>query len=71
MRQIINISLPPQLAEIVNQATSSGQFATKSEFFRNLIRQWSEKQLYQDLKTSQKEMKSTGGYLLKSLKDLR
>ena len=71
MRQIINISLPEKLSKMVDNATKDGQYASKSEFFRCLLRDWSEKQLYKELKESQKEMKKTGGTLLRSLKDLR
>jgi len=71
MRQIINISLPEKLSKMVDTATKDGQYASKSEFFRCLLRDWSEKQLYKELKESQKEMKKTGGTLLRSLKDLR
>lgn len=71
MRQIINISLPEKMSQMVNTATKNGQYASKSEFFRCLLRDWSEKQIYKELKQSQKEIKKTGGTLLKSLKDLR
>ncbi|MDD4027158.1 MAG: ribbon-helix-helix domain-containing protein [Candidatus Shapirobacteria bacterium] len=71
MRQIINISLPEKLSKMVDNATKNGQYASKSEFFRCLLRDWSEKQLIKEIKQSQKEMKRTGGTLLRSLKDLR
>lgn len=71
MRQIINISLPEKLSKMVDVATKDGQYASKSEFFRCLIRDWSEQKLYKELKQSQKEMKKTGGTLLRSFKDLR
>lgn len=71
MRQIINISLPEKLSKMVDSATKDGQYASKSEFFRCLLRDWSEKKLYKELKQSQKEVKKTGGTLLRSLKDLR
>jgi len=71
MRQIINISLPEQLSKIVDNATKDGKYASKSEFFRCLIRDWSEEQLIKELKQSQKEMKSGKKFILKSFKDLR
>ena len=71
MRQIINISLPEKLSKIVDNATKDGQYASKSEFFRCLIRDWSEDQLIKELKQNQKEMRSGKKYLLKSLKELR
>lgn len=71
MRQIINISLPPQLAKLVNDSVSSGQYATKSEFFRSLLRRWSNDQLSSELEQSYRDMKKGKKYLLRSLKDLR
>lgn len=71
MRQIINISLPESMAEYVNKAVKKGQFASKSEFFRYLLREQSEIDLYKELKKDQKEFKKGKGILLHSLKDLR
>ncbi|MFZ2152769.1 MAG: ribbon-helix-helix domain-containing protein [Microgenomates group bacterium] len=71
MRTIVNISLPSQMATVVNKAVKSGGYATKSEFFRNLIRDWSKNQLLSELKASQKQLKAGKGTLLKSLADLR
>ncbi len=71
MRAIINISLPEPMALTVERAVATGQYATKSEFFRTLIRNWSEQQLANELNQSRIEMKSGKGKLLKSLKDLR
>lgn len=71
MRQIINISLPKQLADLVSQAVTSGKYASKSEFFRDLIRDWSEEKLLKELKSSEKEIRQGKGTILKSLKDLR
>lgn len=71
MRSVINISLPSQMAEVVEGAVSSGQYATKSEFFRNLLRMWMEGRLTKDLESSRSELKAGKGRLLGSLKDLR
>ncbi|MFA5750056.1 MAG: hypothetical protein WC895_02455 [Candidatus Shapirobacteria bacterium] len=71
MRQIINISLPEKLSKMVYSATKDGQYASKSEFFRCLLRDWSEQQLIKELKQSQKDMKNGEKYLLKSFKDLK
>ncbi|MDD2224614.1 MAG: ribbon-helix-helix domain-containing protein [Candidatus Shapirobacteria bacterium] len=71
MRQIINISLPEKLSKMVDDATKDGQYASKSEFFRCLLRDWSEEQLYKKLKQSQKEMKNGKKFLLKSFKYLK
>ena len=71
MRAIVNISLPPQLNSLVEKEIASGQYATKSEFFRSLLRSWAETKLAKELNESREEIKSGRGKLLKTLKDLR
>jgi len=71
MRTIINISLPSQMATVVADAVETGDYASKSEFFRALIRDWMENRIVSELTQSQRELKSGKGALLKSLKDLR
>jgi Arc/MetJ-type ribon-helix-helix transcriptional regulator len=71
MRAIINISLPEPMALVVERAVATGEYATKSEFFRTLIRNWSEQKLAGELSQSRNELKHGKGKLLKSLKDLR
>jgi len=71
MRNIINISLPKELSREVEKAMKSGRYASKSEFFRDLIRLWQEDQLLQELRKSQKEIAAGKGKVLRSLKDLR
>ena len=71
MRNIINISLPPELTKEVEKAVKSGKFATKSEFFRHLLRLWHEEQLLEEIRQSRKEIAEGKGKILRSLKDLR
>mgnify|MGYP001562480650 CR=1 FL=1 len=71
MRTIINISLPKELKKVVEEAVERGKFATKSEFFRTLLRLWEEGKLAEDLAESRKELKAGKGELLRSLTDLR
>ena len=71
MRNIINISLPEELNRVVERAVKKGKFATKSEFFRNLIRLWEERKLFTDLQESEKEFKTSKGKKLHSLVNLR
>ncbi|MBI3335767.1 MAG: ribbon-helix-helix protein, CopG family [Candidatus Portnoybacteria bacterium] len=40
MRHIINISLPLELKREVDKAVKQEKYATKSEFFRVLLRMW-------------------------------
>jgi len=71
MRTVINISLPVSLYQIVEEAVDEGNYASKSEFFRNLLQMWIEGRLLAGLKQSRDELKKGKGKLLKSLKDLR
>lgn len=71
MRTIINISLPEELNKVVDREIKKGKFASKSEFFRNLLRLWEEGRLISDLAESEKEFKANKGKLLRSLADLR
>ncbi len=71
MRTIVNISLPSQLNSVVEKELARGQYASKSEFFRNLLRLWMEGRLARELEESRKELKAGKGKLLHSLSDLR
>lgn len=71
MRKIINISLPKELDSKVNKMIKEGNFATKSEFFRDLLRMKIEGRLIKELAESRKELVAGKGKLLKSLKELR
>lgn len=71
MRTIVNISLPVQLNTVVETEVKTGQYASKSEFFRSLLRSWMENRALLELEESRKELKAGRGKLLKSFKDLR
>ncbi|MEK7629817.1 MAG: ribbon-helix-helix domain-containing protein [Patescibacteria group bacterium] len=71
MRNIINISMPAELKKEVDKAVASGQYATKSEFFRDLLRLWKEEQFLEELRESQREIMKGKGKVLASLKQLR
>jgi len=71
MREIINISLPSQMAKTIRKAVKDGDYISTSEFFRNLIRNWQEEKLISELQTSRKEITAGRGSTLKSLKTLR
>ena len=55
MRTILNLSLPQELALVVDSAVDSGNYASKSEFFR-IFAQLDGKSLTGRLKTSQKNL---------------
>ena len=71
MRNIINISLPSELAKKVESAVATGRYATKSEFFRYLLRLWEEEQVLQELREAQHDIAQGKGRILHSLKSLR
>lgn len=71
MRNIMTISLPLPLTNVVEKEVKKGNYASKSEFIRYLLRQWMEGKLSYELDLSRKEIQEGKGKLLKSLKDLR
>jgi len=71
MRTIVNISLPQSMAETVERAVEEGQFASKSEFFRALVRDWEAAKLAKELRVSKREIAAGKGKKLDSLADLR
>ena len=71
MRAIINISLPEGLNKKAEELMEEGGYATKSEFFRDLLRMWIEGRILRELSESRKELVSSKGKLLRSLRDLR
>ncbi len=71
MRTIINISLPKALSDVVTREVKRGKFATKSEFFRALIRRCEEDSILAELEASEAEIRAGKGITLSSLRDLR
>ena len=71
MRAVINISLPQQMVQTIEENVRSGRFASKSEFFRYLIREWQDNKLLQELNQSRNEFNQGKAKVLKSLKNLR
>jgi Arc/MetJ-type ribon-helix-helix transcriptional regulator len=71
MREIINISLPDTMVKVVKKEVKAGSYASTSEFFRMLLRDWQERKLLNELKESEAEFKAGKGVVLRSLKDLR
>lgn len=71
MRNIMTVSLPLPLINVVEKEVKRGNYASKSEFFRYLLRQWMERKLSYELDQSKKELQQGKGKILKSLTDLR
>lgn len=70
VRSIINISLPPVLTKEVNRGVKQFHFASKSEFFRHLLREWLSGHLATELEEGRREYKTGKAKKLKKLKDL-
>ncbi len=71
MRSIINISLPLELKKEVEREVKNGKYASVSEFFRAMLREWRRAEILRDIRQSQKEFAQGKGKVLRSLKDLR
>lgn len=71
MRSIMNISLPTQMANLVRDEIKSGGYASVSEFFRELVREWSKQKAINDVKISMREYEQGKVKVLRSLADLR
>lgn len=67
----MNISLPEELNKLVEREVKSGKFASKSEFIRNLLRNWEENKIVEEIKESERDFKEGRFKRLKSLADLR
>lgn len=70
MRQIVNISLPQSLTKEVERGIKELHFASKSEFFRHLVREWLAGHLLQELEESRREYIHGKAKQLKSVKQL-
>jgi len=71
MREVINISLPSPMAKTVKTAVKSGSYASTSDFFRHLLRDWQENKLLAEINESRAEIVAGKGKVLNSLKSLR
>jgi len=72
MRNIINISLPAEMVKIVKQEVKRGKYASVSEFFRTLLRDYEEEsKLLAELEAIDREFEAGKSKVLHSLRDLR
>lgn len=71
MRNIINISVPEMLRKDIEFEVKVGGYASTSEFFRDILRDWKRNNLLKELQQSQAEIAAGKGKVLRSLKDLR
>jgi len=70
MRTTLNISMPPKLFSKVESMVIEYNYSSVSEFIRDAIRAWEEKQLYQSVMRSKKDLSEGKFKRLRSLKEL-
>ena len=71
MRTSSNISMPPALKREVDREVKEGNYASVSEFFRDLLREWRNVKLIREIRESQLEARAGKTKVLRSLRDLR
>lgn len=71
MRNIVNISVPAEMAKDIKREVKAGKFASTSEFVRHLIRVWNTEQLMRTVEKSRAEIVAGRGKVHRSLRDLR
>lgn len=69
-RSIVNISLPASLNKAVDREVKEYHFASKSEFFRHLLREWMAGRLAGDLEKSRAEYRAGKAIKYTSPQDL-
>lgn len=70
MRSIINISVPSQLKKEIELAVKEGNYASKSEFFRDAIRAWKKQQILDSVEQAKQDILSGKGKTYKSYKEM-
>ena len=70
MRNVVNISLPVQLTQEDERGVRELHFASKSEFFRHLVREWLAGHLLQELEESRLECLQGKAKKMTSIKQL-
>lgn len=68
MRNIINISLPKEMAKMVEREVKKRNFASVSEYFRHLLRMH---EFEEEMEKRRKDFEAGKFIKLRSLKDLR
>jgi putative addiction module CopG family antidote len=70
MRAVMNISLPEQMAAFIDSEVESLNFSSRSEFIRNLIRNWQNERAVKQILKSKKDTDNGNYKILNSLSDL-
>lgn len=69
-RDIINISLPHEMAKEVRKEAKAGGYSI-SEYMRHILREYQKEALARELHADRKQFEKGKGKVLKSLRDLR
>lgn len=70
MRSVINISLPEAMSKEVARGVKKLQCASKSEFFRHLLREWLAERLLHTVKKGRAEYRAGKAKKLTNPKDI-
>jgi len=71
MRSVVNISLPKNMLKEVEKEVKAGNYASKSDFFRHVMRWWNTNKLAEELKEEREKFEQGDFKVLRSLRDLR
>ncbi|MFZ3073673.1 MAG: ribbon-helix-helix protein, CopG family [Minisyncoccales bacterium] len=69
--EVVSMSLPKQLDEQIEKEARIGNFVSKSEFVRFLVRLWQEDKLAKEIDEAEKDIAAGRIKEIKSLKELR
>ncbi len=70
MRSVISISLPATITKSIEQDMKTEHFASKSEFFRHLYRDWRAAKLAREFAEEDKNLKPGDTKVMKKVTDL-
>lgn len=70
MRSILNISLPATMVKDIKREVKAKKYASTSEFFRHLVRQWNTERLAEEIRQDRLDFERGKGKVLRSLADL-
>lgn len=69
-RDIINISLPKEMAQEVRKEAKSGGYSV-SEYMRHILREWKKENLARELLADREQFAKGKGRVISSLRSLR
>lgn len=69
-RDIINISLPKEMAQEVRREAKSGGYSV-SEYVRHIFREWKKENLARELRADREQFVKGKGKVISSLRSLR